>query len=56
MPPNSLRGLRRFAQTNGGKSDDEAKLSCGSAARSLNRVPQALTQGVGAGADDLPDL
>ena len=38
----------RFAQTNGGKSDHEATLSCGSVARSLNRVPQAQPKGMGA--------
>ena len=47
--PNSLRALQRFAQTNGRKPDDEATLSCGSVARSLNRAPQAQTQGRGSG-------
>lgn len=37
--------LCRFAQTDGGKSVHDATLSCGSVARSLNRVPQALTHG-----------
>ena len=37
--------LRRFAQTNGGKSEHEATLSCGSVARRLNRVPQARPDG-----------
>ena len=36
---------RRFAQTNGGESEDDATLSYGSVARSLNRVPQAQTDG-----------
>ena len=36
---------RRFAQTNGGKSEHKATLSCGSVAHSLNRVPQAQTDG-----------
>ena len=34
-----------FAQTNGGKSEHEATLSYGSVAHSLNRVPQAQTDG-----------
>jgi hypothetical protein len=36
---------RRFAQTDGGKSVHDATLSCGSVARSPNRVPQAQTHG-----------
>ncbi|QXZ08878.1 hypothetical protein KUF54_12545 [Comamonas sp. Y33R10-2] len=48
--------MQRFAQTNGGKSEHEATLSCGSVARSPNRVPQAQTQGVGADTGGLPDL
>jgi len=35
----------RAAQTRCRKSDDDATLSYGSVARSLNRVPQALTHG-----------
>lgn len=38
--------LCRYAQTNGGKSDHDATLSCGTVARSLNRVPQLRAQGV----------
>ena len=37
--------LCRFAQTTGGKSEHEATLSYGSVARSLDSVPQALTNG-----------
>jgi hypothetical protein len=37
--------LQRAARTNGGKSDDDATLSCGSVARSLNYVPQARPHG-----------
>ena len=37
--------LQRYAQTNGGKSEHEATLSYGSVAHSLNRVPQAQTDG-----------
>ena len=36
---------RRFAQTNGGKSEDDAGVSCGTPAHSLNRVPQAQPHG-----------
>ena len=36
---------RRSVQTRCRKSDVEATLSCGSVARSLNRVPQAQTHG-----------
>lgn len=45
--------LRRCTQTNGGKSVHKATLSCGSVTRSLNRVPQAQTQGVESGSDGL---
>ena len=37
--------LRRSAQTNGGKSEHDATLSCGSVARRPNSVLQALTHG-----------
>ena len=43
--PTRCACFARFAQTNGGKSEHEATLSCGSVARSLNRVPQAQPDG-----------
>ena len=44
VPPNSLCATRA-AQTNGGKLENDATLSCGSVSRSLNRMPQAQPDG-----------
>ena len=46
--------FQRAAQTNGGKLENDATLSCGSVSRSLNHMPQAQPKGMGT--DGMCDL